>query len=91
MEEESRKPYQGPSCSLQEALSRQDLFINQWMATCALEILWKMFRYGQIKVHGTFINLNTMTVRPLPVDPAVWESMGWRPPKRKREGHRKAA
>jgi PRTRC genetic system ThiF family protein len=75
MEEESRKPYQGPSCSLQESLRRQDLFINQWVATCALEIIWKTFRYGQVKLHGAFVNLNTMTVRPLPVNPAVWESM----------------
>ena len=91
MEEESHRPYQGPSCSLQEALTRQDLFVNQWMATCALEIVWKMFRYGQVKVHGAFVNLDTMTVRPLPVNPAVWESMGWKPPKRKREARRKAA
>ena len=91
MEEESRKPYQGPSCSLQEALARQDLFINQWVATCTLEVLWNMFRHGQVKVHGGFINLNTMTVRPLPVNPAVWESMGWKPPKQKREIHRKTA
>lgn len=91
MEEESHKPYQGPSCSLQESLARQDLFINQWVATCALEIIWRMFRYGQLRVHGAFVNLDTMTIRPLPVNPAVWESMGWKPAKRKREPHRKAA
>jgi PRTRC genetic system ThiF family protein len=91
MKEESQKPYQGPSCSLQESLARQDLFVNQWMATCALEVIWRMFRYGQVKVHGAFVNLNTMTVRPLPVSLAVWESMGWKPPKRRREAHRKAA
>lgn len=91
MEEESQKPYQGPSCSLQESLARQDLFINQWVATCALEIIWRMFRYGQLKVHGAFVNLNTMTVRPLPINPAVWESMGWKPAKRRKESHRKAA
>ncbi|OPY67775.1 MAG: ThiF family protein [Syntrophorhabdaceae bacterium PtaU1.Bin034] len=91
MEDESRKPYQGPSCSLQEALARQDLFINQWVATCGMEIIWRMFRQGQVKVHGAFVNLNTMTVRPLPVNPEVWESMGWKVPKRKREADRKAA
>lgn len=91
MEEESKKAYQGPSCSVQEALARQDLFVNQWVATCALEVIWQMFRYGQIKVHGAFVNLATMTVRPLPINPVVWESMGWKPQKRKREVHRKAA
>jgi sulfur-carrier protein adenylyltransferase/sulfurtransferase len=92
MEEESEKPYQGPSCSVPESLARQDLFVNQWVATCALEIIWKMFRHGQLKVHGAFVNLSTMSVRPLPVNPAVWEAMGWKPPKRKRrEAYRKAA
>ncbi len=91
MEEESRKPYQGPSCSLQDALARQDLFVNQWVATCALEIMWRIFRHGQVKAHGAFVNLNAMTVRPLPVDPAVWESMGWKSTKRRKEPGRKAA
>ncbi|OPY01552.1 MAG: hypothetical protein A4E61_01607 [Syntrophorhabdus sp. PtaB.Bin184] len=91
MEDEARKLYQGPSCSLQEALTRQDLFVNQWVATCALEIMWTMFRRGQIMVHGAFVNLSTMTVRPLPVNPAVWESMGWKPRKPRKESHRKAA
>jgi PRTRC genetic system ThiF family protein len=92
MEEESQKAYQGPSCSLAESLSRQDLFINQWVATCALEIIWKTFRHGQLRVHGAFVNVPTMSVKPLPVNPAVWEAMGWKLPKRKkREAYRKAA
>jgi PRTRC genetic system ThiF family protein len=92
MEEESEKLYQGPSCSVPESLARQDLFVNQWVATCALEIIWKIFRQGQLMVHGAFVNLSTMSVRPLPVNPAVWEAMGWKPRKRKkREAYRKAA
>ncbi len=91
MEEESRKPYQGPSCSLPESLSRQDLFVNQWVATCALEIVWKMFRQGYLKVHGGFVNLSTMSVKALPVSPTLWEAMGWKLPKAKKKGaYRKA-
>ena len=80
---EDAKAYQGPSCSVEDAIRRQDLFINQWIATCALEILWKMFRKGCLTVHGAFVNLNSFKVRPLPVDPDVWKSMGWERPKRK--------
>jgi PRTRC genetic system ThiF family protein len=92
MEDESQQAYQGPSCSLPESLSQQDLFINQWLATCALEIIWKMFRRGQLRVHGAFVNLSTMSVKALPVSPALWEAMGWKPPKRKkREAYQNAA
>ena len=92
MPEESQKAYQGPSCSLPESLSRQDLFINQCVATCALEIIWRTFRHGQLKVHGAFVNLSTMTVKALPVNPALWEAMGWKLRKRKkREACRNAA
>ena len=92
MEDESQKAYQGPSCSLAESLSRQDLFINQWMATCALEIIWKAFRQGQIRLHGAFVSLSVMSVKALPVSPALWEAMGWKPPKRKkREAYQNAA
>lgn len=92
LEEESQKAYQGPNCSLAESVSRQDLFINQWVATCALEIIWKVFRHGQLMVHGAFANLSTMSVKPLSVNPAVWEAMGCKPPERKkRKVYRKAA
>jgi len=43
---------QGPSCSLAEALSKQDLFINTNLANMGLGILWKMFRSLHIKSHG---------------------------------------
>ena len=81
LEKESKEAYQGPSCSMAEALSRQDLFVNQWVATCALEILWKMYRYGQLRNHGAFINLVLSSVRPLPVNPETWKTMGWKKPR----------
>lgn len=84
MEEEEKKQYQGPSCSVEDAIQKQDLFINQWVATAALEILWKMFRRGCLTSHGAFISLDPLTVRSLPVDPEVWKSMGWAPKKRRK-------
>jgi hypothetical protein len=56
-----------PSCSLAEALEKQDLFINQSVATYALHLLWRLFRAGSIEHHGYFINLESGRVNPLPV------------------------
>lgn len=54
-----------PSCSLAEALQKQDLFINQHVSTWALQLMWKLFREGKIEHHGAFINLETGRVNPL--------------------------
>lgn len=55
----------GPSCSLAEALEKQDLFINSTLAQLGCDILWKMFRNGMIEHHGLFLNLGTMKVNPI--------------------------
>ncbi len=54
-----------PSCGLAEALERQELFINQAVATPALALLWEFFRYGQITWRGAFVNLRTGSMRPI--------------------------
>lgn len=58
---------QGPSCSLAEALKKQDLFINSTLAQLGCNIIWKLFREGMIKHHGCFVNLETMNVNPMPI------------------------
>lgn len=55
----------GPSCSLAEALGKQDLFINSTLAQLGCNILWKMFRNGMICHHGLYLNLETMKVNPI--------------------------
>ena len=57
----------GPSCSLAEALEKQDLFINSTLAQLGCNILWKMFRHGMIEHHGLYLNLATMKVNPIMV------------------------
>lgn len=57
----------GPSCSLAEALEKQDLFINSTLAQLGCNILWKMFREGMIEHHGLYLNLATMKVNPIGV------------------------
>ena len=55
----------GPSCSLAEALEKQDLFINSTLAQLGCNILWKMFRHGMIDHHGLYLNLETMRSNPI--------------------------
>lgn len=55
----------GPSCSLAEALQKQDLFINSTLAQLGCNILWKMFRQGMIEQQGLYMNLDTMKVNPV--------------------------
>ncbi|WP_244121979.1 PRTRC system ThiF family protein [Burkholderia gladioli] len=56
-----------PSCSLAEALEKQELFINQAVVTQGLAILWEFFRHARLTYCGAFINLKTGNVRPINV------------------------
>jgi PRTRC genetic system ThiF family protein len=51
-----------PSCSLAEALSKQDLFINSTLVQLAMGTLWKMFREGKLDYQGAFLNLQTLKI-----------------------------
>ncbi|MDR2891303.1 MAG: PRTRC system ThiF family protein [Alistipes sp.] len=57
----------GPSCSLAEALEKQDLFINSTLAQLGCNLLWKMFRHGHLDHRGLYLNLETMVVNPMAV------------------------
>lgn len=65
---------QGPSCSLAEAIGRQDLFINSTLANLGCNLLWKLFTAGKISYHGLYLNLETMQVRPIAVPQPVIKS-----------------
>ncbi|WLE60265.1 PRTRC system ThiF family protein [Burkholderia plantarii] len=58
-----------PSCSLAEALEKQELFINQAVVTHGLAILWEFFRHASLSTCGAFVNLKTGNVRPILVPP----------------------
>jgi PRTRC genetic system ThiF family protein len=55
----------GPSCSLAEAVDRQDLFINSTLANIGAKLLWKLFREGMTSQAGTFLNMDTMKMNPV--------------------------
>jgi PRTRC genetic system ThiF family protein len=61
-----------PSCSAVEALDRQEPFINQTLASSALAMLARLFRYGRLTHHGGFFNAQSGLMNPLPVDPQLW-------------------
>ena len=68
LKDKRRKEDNTPSCSLAEAIERQDLFINQTVATFALQLLWQFIRQGGLDIHGYFINLESGRVTPLPIN-----------------------
>ena len=54
-----------PSCSLAEALEKQDLFINSALANMGASLLWKLLREGMTEQRGFFLNLKTFCLHPL--------------------------
>jgi PRTRC genetic system ThiF family protein len=57
----------GPSCSLAEALTKQDLFINSTLAAMGAALLWSLFRTGMSAYRGGFLNLTNCRSQPLAV------------------------
>lgn len=58
---------QGPSCSLAEALEKQDLFINSTLAQFGCNLLWKLLKEKEIEYRGCFVNLQTLSVNPIEI------------------------
>lgn len=54
-----------PSCSLAEALEKQDLFINSTLAQMGSSLLWNLFRNGLTENRGFFLNLKNFTAKPI--------------------------
>jgi hypothetical protein len=65
--DESDKNDDTPSCSVAEALTKQDLFINPALANLGASLLWQLFREGMLFNRGFFLNLNDFRVQPLKV------------------------
>ncbi len=54
-----------PSCSLAEALEKQDLYINSVLAQMGSSLLWNLFRNGLTENRGFFLNLKSFHSQPL--------------------------
>jgi PRTRC genetic system ThiF family protein len=72
-----------PSCSLQEALARQDLFINELVVAWASDLLWKLFREPSIGYSAVFVSAFSGMTRTLPIDAKEWLRFGHRTSRRK--------
>ena len=64
-----------PACSAAQSLVRQEPFVNQTLAQHMLALLARLFRHGDLRHHGGFLNLATGRVNQFPVDPAAWNRM----------------
>lgn len=73
------------SCSLSISLQSQGLFINDVTARFAMQILYRLFSKGHLQHHGALINLESLRVNPIAVDPAVWARFGFEAPLPKQE------
>jgi PRTRC genetic system ThiF family protein len=64
---EAEKENNEPSCSLAEALEKQDLYINSAIANLGASLLWQLFSEGMTANRGFFINLKEFRTVPLKV------------------------
>jgi len=56
-----------PSCSLAEALKKQDLMINPTLANLGASMVWKLLTNNIINSCGFFTNLQTLITRSIPI------------------------
>lgn len=56
-----------PSCSLAEALTKQDLYINSSLAQIGSSLMWSLFRNGMTENRGFFLNLKDFRCHPIKV------------------------
>jgi PRTRC genetic system ThiF family protein len=56
-----------PSCSLAEALEKQDLLINSSLANAGMQLLWRLFRETKTPYHGLVLNLQTLSLNPIKI------------------------
>lgn len=64
---DSEKGSDLPSCSLAEALTKQDLFINPSLAVSGAALIWNMLKQGVIENRGFFLNLKDFRTQPVKV------------------------
>ncbi|MFC5683661.1 PRTRC system ThiF family protein [Flavobacterium sp. MAHUQ-51] len=64
---DAQKDNNEPSCSLAQALEKQDLYINSTLANMGASLLWNLFRDGMTSYRGFFLNLADFKSRPIVV------------------------
>lgn len=54
-----------PSCSMEEALTNQDLPINRAIANVAMQLIWSLMRHGGLNHQGAFVDIRNGTQTPI--------------------------
>lgn len=57
-----------PSCSVAEALEKQELLVNDFSARIAGTLLWNLFRHGYTEIRGAYYSLNPIMINPLKIE-----------------------
>ena len=57
-----------PSCSMAEALEKQELFVNDYAARIAGTLLWNLLRHGCTEIRGAYFNLDPIAVNPIRIE-----------------------
>lgn len=68
----------GPSCSMADALMKQDLFVNTVLVSQAVNLIWQLMRQDYILFHGGFVNLSSGKASALGVNINEWKSLGYK-------------
>jgi PRTRC genetic system ThiF family protein len=56
-----------PSCSVVQAINRQDLFINSTLVQLGMNLLWNLLKHGRTQHRGVYVSLDRMITTPIPV------------------------
>ncbi|MEY2161588.1 MULTISPECIES: PRTRC system ThiF family protein [unclassified Rhodanobacter] len=81
-----------PSCSMAEAITRQEFPINQQVAQLGIALLWTLLRKGSLDHHGYFVETTPFVqTRPMMIDPVAWSFYGYEAPKAARRARAKRA
>lgn len=67
-----------PSCSLEEALTRQRFPVNRIVAECAITLLDQLVHRGGLVEQGAIFQLDPLRVSPLAIDEKAWAFFGYK-------------
>lgn len=56
-----------PSCSMEEALSKQDLFVNTGVVVPSLNLIWSVLRHGGLDHQGVYVDVKTGVTNPIAI------------------------
>ncbi len=65
-----------PSCSVAEALEKQDLFINEQIVMQAATLLWELFSKRMVRYSIVYINVRDFAINAVPIQLEAWKRLG---------------